>query len=566
MMKKNQLKLLILCVSLQFITFSSCKNTQNNYVITKSTLGENGGIATAHPIASEIGIDVLKKGGNAVDAAIAVHFALAVVYPAAGNIGGGGFMVYRTNSGEKFALDFREKAPLAAAENMYQDDEGNIIKDLSTEGALAVGIPGAVKGMEAAFNKFSKLKNWNSLIEPSIKLAKEGFRLTRKQAKHLNDSKEKFIKNNPGLESPFTSERIYFEGDLFIQVELANTLTSIKDKGADGFYRGEVAENLVESVGEAKGIITMEDLARYDVAWRDVISFDYKDYTIHSMPPPSSGGILLAQLFNALESHEFMGFHEEKDIQIIVEAERRAYADRAHFMGDADFVDVPIAELISKEYMKNRMADFTFEKASEVDDIEHGYIESEETTHFSIVDKDGNAVSLTTTLNAAYGSKFIAKGGYLLNNEMDDFSSKVGHPNLYGLVGAEANKIEPEKRMLSSMTPTIVEKNGQLFMVIGTPGGSTIITSVFQACINVMEYEMNMNDAIQSCRFHHQWKPEEIFYEKACWDNNLIKELAVKNYGLKERSNIGRMEGILKTSSGYEIAADKRGDDHAIGF
>lgn len=566
MMKKNQFKFIFLLICLQFLIISSCKQEIPKYEIVKNTLSKNGGVASAHPLASTVGIDILKKGGNAVDAAIAVHFALAVVYPVAGNIGGGGFMIYRDKDGAKYALDFREKAPLLSTENMYQDQDGNIIKDLSTEGALAVGVPGAVKGMEAAYKRFSKLKNWDLLIEPSIKLAEEGFRLTKAQAKNLNRSKEKFKKINPNITSPFTDEKEYAENDLFIQKDLAQTLKSIQAKGADGFYKGEVALNLVESIQEGKGIISMEDLENYNVSWREVISFDYKDYEISSMPPPSSGGIVLAQLFNAVENHEFHGFHSEKDIQIIVEAERRAYSDRAHFMGDADFVEVPMQKLISKEYMQTRMKDFSFDKASEVEMIDHGTIESEETTHFSIVDKEGNAVSLTTTLNGGYGSKLIAKGGFLLNNEMDDFSSKVGHPNLYGLVGAEANKIEPGKRMLSSMTPTIVEKDGNLFMVIGTPGGSTIITSVFQACVNVMEYNMSINDAIQSCRFHHQWKPEEVFYEKECLNEQVINKLGSKGYVLKERSNIGRMEGILKTNVGYEIAADKRGDDHAEAY
>ncbi len=566
MVKKNRTLFFILLISLHFIAFNSCKQTNNPYQIEKDIVVSKAGISTAHPSATSIGVDILKKGGNSIDAAIAVQFALAVCYPVAGNIGGGGFMVYRDENGEAITLDFREKAPLLATEKMYQDEKGEIIKGLSTEGILAVGVPGSVAGMEAAFEKYSKLKNWEILVQPAVELAENGFKLTANQAKNLNSSKEKFIRNNPNLESPFTQSTPHKEGDLFIQKELANTLRQILKNKAKGFYSGEIGSTLVAQMKASGGLITQNDLDSYESKWRNPISFEYKDYTIHSMPPPSSGGIILAQLFNAVDDHQFQGFHSTEDMHIIIEAEKRAYSDRAHFMGDADFFPIPVDELTSKEYMDIRMSNFSSEMASLSDSIEHGTIESEETTHFSIVDEYGTAVSLTTTLNGAYGSKVIADGGYLLNNEMDDFSSRVGFPNMYGLVGAEVNKIEPEKRMLSSMTPTIIEYKGELFMVIGTPGGSTIITSVFQACINVMEYEMPMAEAIHSCRFHHQWKPKEVFYEQDCLNNKVIEGLKEKGHDLKTRSAIGRMEGILVTKKGYEIAADNRGDDHAAGY
>ncbi len=565
-MKKRWNKSLLVVFSTFLLCFQSCKDVTPTVQIKKRVLSKNGGVVSAHPEATKIGLDILKQGGNAIDAAIAVHFALSVCYPVAGNVGGGGFMMYRDEKGSLYALDFREKAPIASTENMYLDGQGEVIKGLSTEGVLAVGVPGAVKGMEEAFSKYSALKNWETLLQPSVELAKNGFPLTKKQAHNLNKNVDKFKRQNPQLESPFIPKRPYKEGDLFIQKELALTLETIKSEGAEAFYKGRLAEAFIADIQARGGILSMEDMHSYDAKWRDVISIPYKDFVIHSMPPPSSGGIVLAQLFNAVESHAFTSIHNMQDVQIMVEAEKRAYADRAHFMGDSDFVKIPIETLISKAYMKDRMKDFSFSGASPTEGIEHGTIESEETTHFSIVDQDGRAVSLTTTLNGGYGSKVIATGGYLLNNEMDDFSSKVGHPNLYGLVGAEANKIEPGKRMLSSMTPTIIEKNGALFLVIGTPGGSTIITSVFQASINVMEYKMDLEEAIQSCRFHHQWKPEEVFYEDGCFSDELIMGLTQKGYKTKSRSNIGRMEGILITEEGYELVADKRGDDHAMGY
>ena len=566
-MTKKKLPLLIVMLVFLLSGLSySCKNVPKSYVITQSTIGKSGGLATAHPLATEVGVQILKDGGNAVDAAIAVHFALAVVYPRAGNIGGGGFMMYRDKEGEMYALDFREKAPKLATQDMYLDDSQNVINGLSTKGSLAVGVPGAVAGMEAAYERFSQLKDWNKLLEPAISLARNGFPLTALQAENLNKKKSTFQEVNPKSDSPFTNSKTYIEGDLFVQVDLAETLTAIQHSMSEGFYQGQVAEKLVTQMKERGGLITHEDLLAYEAKWRDPITFMYKEYTVHSMPPPSSGGILLAQLFNGVETHEFRGFHSKEDLHRMIEVETRSYADRAHFIGDQDFHPVPVQILTSKSYMAERMSDYDENIASIPDSIYHGNIESEETTHFSIVDKAGGAVSLTTTLNGSYGSALIADGGYLLNNEMDDFSSKVGHPNLYGLVGAEANKIESEKRMLSSMTPTIVEKDGSLYMVIGTPGGSTIITSVFQACINVMEYGMSMTDAIQSCRFHHQWKPSEVYYEEECLNPTIIEQLESMGHNMKSRDPIGRMEGILVTTNGYEITADKRGDNHAMGY
>jgi len=523
----------ILSITCFVLTLNSCKQTEVEvYERQKYEVYNNAAVATAHPVASKIATDILKQGGNAIDAAIATQFALAVCYPVAGNIGGGGFMVFREKNGKIHTLDFREKAPLSSTETMYQDASGKIIEQLSTKGHLAVGVPGSVDGMYRAFEKFSALKDWKALLQPSITIAEKGFKLTAKQAKNLVSKKADFQEVNDHA-NPFTIENKYNAGDLFIQKDLAQTLRSIADQGRDGFYAGENADLLIAEMNKHGGIITQSDLNKYESIWREPISFNYKYYTIHSMAPPSSGGIILAQLFNVVDGqaiHQW-GFDDPRTIHLMIEAEKRAFADRATHLGDNDFYPVPIDQLINPSYMEERMLDFDPKKASNPDSIFAGnFNESEETTHFSIVDKDGNAVSITTTLNGGYGSKVIVEGGgYLLNNEMDDFSAKVGVPNMYGLVGAEANKIEPEKRMLSSMTPTIVEKAGSLYMVVGTPGGSTIITSVFQTIVNVLEFDMNAGEAVSAARFHHQWKQE-----MANWKLVLIQEETILSMDTSE--------------------------------
>ncbi|MBC7653320.1 MAG: gamma-glutamyltransferase [Oligoflexus sp.] len=531
---------------------------------------KNGAVVSGHPEASKIGVDILKQGGNAIDAAVAVQFALAVVYPNAGNIGGGGFMVYRSSKGKKLTLDFREKAPKLAARDMYLDSLGSVVKEKSLYGHLAAGIPGSVDGMAMAHKRLGKL-NWKLLLQPAINLANNGFKITAKQAEELNYYAPFFKKYTQGP-SAFTSKSFWKTGDTLVQKDLANTLMEIQKYGRKGFYKGWVAKCLVAEMNRGKGIITLNDLRDYHSVWRKPLTNSYKDYQITSMPPPSSGGIALLQLLQSVAPYPIShwGARRDSTIQLMVEAERRVYADRATHLGDPDFVAVPQKALLDTSYQKSRMANMSWTKASPSTQIMAGEIvakESEETTHFSIVDKDKNAVSITTTLNGSYGS-FVAveNAGFLLNNEMDDFSVKPGSPNLYGLIGGEANAIAPNKRMLSSMTPTIVEKNGKLFMVLGTPGGSTIITSVFQVFLNVVEFNMNMQEAVNATRFHHQWLPDIIYSEKGAFDEATTNSLLKKGYKIELRGTMGRVDAILQLKEGLETGADKRGDDKAEGY
>lgn len=552
------------------ILLSACVTGQ----LGKNNSGEykNGMVVSAHPEASKVGVEILKKGGNAVDAAIAVQFALAVVYPNAGNIGGGGFMVYRSAKGEVNALDFREKAPASASRDMYLDSTGNPITDKSLYGHLAAGVPGAVDGMVQAHQKYGKL-SWASLLKPAIDLAQNGFKITKRQAAELNGLHQKLMIFNPNGTALINLESTWKENDLLIQNELANTLKLIQEKGKAGFYEGVVADAIVAEMQRGKGLITREDLKNYHSEWRKPIIGDYRGYKVITMPPTSSGGIALVQLLKSVEPYPLKkwGYNTDSTVQLIVEAERRVYADRATHLGDPDFYKVPQSQLLSNTYNKNRMATFNWAAATPSSQVLAGEIkgaEHEETTHFSIADHDGNAVSITTTLNGSYGALVAVKGaGFLLNNEMDDFSVKPGAPNMYGLVGGEANSIAPNKRMLSSMTPSIVEKNGNLFMVVGTPGGSTIITSVFQTIINVIDFDMNMQQAVAARKFHHQWLPDEVYVEKDAIDSLTAEKLKLKGYKISPRGAIGRVDAILKTSSGsYQGGADPRGDDVALGY
>ncbi|MDH1882971.1 gamma-glutamyltransferase [Empedobacter falsenii] len=532
---------------------------------------KNGVVVTAHPEASKVGVEILKKGGNAIDASIAVQFALAVVYPNAGNIGGGGFLVYRDAKGKTDALDYREKAPLKASEDMYWDKNGNAITDLSLYGQFAAGVPGTVDGMVKAHEKYGKL-NWKELVQPAINLAQKGFKITKQQASELTNKHNDFVKYNSKTNA-LTSKSSWKEGDLLIQKDLANTLKLIQQKGRAGFYEGKTADLIVKEMKRGNGIISHEDLKEYQSVWRTPVSGNYKGLKVISMPPPSSGGIALVSLFQSIEDYPInkWGFQADSTIQVMVEAERRVYADRAEHLGDPDFIKVPQKQLLDKSYNVNRMKDFSFDKATPSSAIKAGKIigkESMETTHYVIVDKDGNAASVTTTLNNSYGSLVVVEGaGFLLNDEMDDFSVKPGTPNLYGLVGGKANAIEPSKRMLSSMTPSILEKDGKLFMVVGTPGGSTIITSVFQAILNVVDFGMTMQEAVAAPRFHHQWLPDQIDYEPNAISENVRESLKQKGYTLKERKPYGRVEGILVNSDKtYQAGADPRGDDKAVGY
>jgi gamma-glutamyltranspeptidase/glutathione hydrolase len=551
-----------------FIFSTSCKNELKP---VRGLVTEKAMVVSARVEASKVGSAILEKGGNAFDAMVATELALAVTYPCAGNIGGGGFMVYRMANGDIGSLDYREKAPKAATKDMYLDALGNIIPNKSTRGALAVGVPGTVAGVFEVHKRFGSLPI-ESIIQPVIDLAEKGFVISKKQAARIKSKQQDFRAIN--------TDSILFlndfkENDTLKQYALANTLKEIMRHGSDGFYKGKMAKTLVNFIQDNGGIITEDDMAAYEAKWRRPITFNYDDLKIISMGPPSSGGICLAQIMTMLESFPLdeFGHNSLKSIQAITEAERRSYADRNFYLGDPDFVNIPTEELINAMYLKDRMSSFSFEKATKSSELSHGnvqIIESNETTHYSIIDQFGNAISATTTLNGYYGSKlYCAELGFFLNNEMDDFSSKPGVPNMFGLTGAEANSIAPEKRMLSSMTPTIVEKNDQLYMSLGTPGGSTIITSVLQTILNVHEFKMSMQEAVNAPRFHHQWLPDEIRMEPGVFDKNMIYKLENIGYTINEQNSpvLGKVDGILvlddKTLEG---GADYRGDDTAVGF
>ncbi|MDG1251005.1 MAG: gamma-glutamyltransferase [Flavobacteriaceae bacterium] len=545
---------------LSISTFITSCNSEN--VIKAS-------VVSARQEASSIGIAIMEKGGSAFDAMIATDLALTVCFPNAGNISGGGFMVYRTADGKTGSLDFREKAPIAASADMYLDMDGNVIEGKSTLGGLAVGVPGTVAGLVAIHEKFGTIP-WNELVQPAIDLALDGYLVTEKQEKSFNSKIEDFISVN----GPKTFYAQGFKsGDRVKNIALANTLKRISKFGKSGFYEGEIANDLVNRVKETGGIISHDDLLAYKPVWRDPINFQYKDLNIFAMGPPSSGGICLGQILKMIEPYDIGQYKHNsiKAMQIIVEAERRSYADRSLYLGDPDFYEVPEKKLLNTEYLNERMETFDFDKSTKSNDIKPGSLifeESEETTHYSIIDEIGNAVAVTTTLNGSYGSKvFVEKGGYFLNNEMDDFSSKPGVPNMFGLIGGEANSIASQKRMLSAMTPTIVEKNGKLSMIVGTPGGSTIITSVLQTILNVYEFGMNIQKAVSAARFHHQWLPDNIVMEPGRFDQNIIKKLQEKEYEIKEEYNkiIGRVDAIHISENGIiSTGADPRGDDKAV--
>ena len=555
------------------IIILSCKpsaeiNNPFSYSSKKEITVNNGAVACAHPLAGKAGIEAMKNGGNAFDAAIATQFTLAVVYPGAGNIGGGGFMVARLQSGELLSLDFRETAPAAAHKNMYLDSTGNIIEGKSTSTPTASGIPGSVAGIFATL-KYAKLK-LKQLIDPAIDLAENGFAITAGEASSLNKLSGEFAKYN-NSPTAFQKSTQWKEGDTLIQKDLARTLRRIRDEGAKGFYEGETAKLITEEVKRGGGYINRDDLRSYQVKWRTPHSFDYKGFKIVTMDLPSSGGIVLHQMMKMIESkpltsHPYLSPHA---VQLMVEVERRAYADRAQYLGDADFIKVPESILTSDEYIQERMKDYTAGIAGKSTDVKPGVIkkESEETTHISIIDREGNAVAVTTTLNDSYGSKTVVRdAGFLLNNEMDDFSVKPGAPNLYGAIGGEANAIEPGKRMLSSMSPTIVLKNNRPFLVAGTPGGTTIPTSVFQMLIYILDYNSSTADAVNLPKFHHQWLPDRIDVEDNFPDST-ITALEKMGYTIYNRKSIGRSEVIKVLDNGsIEAVADSRGDDSAEGY
>ena len=561
---------------ISLLVLSSCsKKTKEpsidpfNYAIVKKVKGEKAAVVSAHPLASEVGKLILEKGGNAIDASIAMQHALAVVYPNAGNIGGGGFMVYCDKDGNNHTIDFREKAPLAAHKDMYLNEEGNAVSTMSQDGHLSVGVPGTVGGLFLAHKKFGRLP-MQDLVAPAIKLAKEGFAITEMEAKGLENVAKDFVKYST-VSSAFLKDEKWQAGDVLIQEDLANTLQRISDQGQAGFYEGETAALIVAEMKRGGGIITLEDLKNYQPIEREPVEFSYKNFHIVSMGLPSSGGVLLQQMFGMLEAYPIKeyGFQSVEAVQLMVEISRRAYADRTEHMGDPDFVSVPLNKLLDKEYILHRMSDFTPGKATLSSAVEGGLVqveEKEETTHLSVVDEEGNAVSVTTTINGLYGSRVVVGGaGFILNNEMDDFSAKPGAPNLFGLLGTESNAIEPGKRMLSTMTPTIVLKNKKPYLVLGTPGGSTILTSVFQTIINIIEFELSVEDAINKPKFHHQWQPDLIFIEEG-FSESVKNNLEEMGYKFKVRSPIGQTEVIMISDQGVEAVGDKRGDDSAAGY
>jgi len=561
-------------LALLFFLVISCKNKEELHNVSKGQRGlitENAMVVSARMEASKIGNDIMRKGGNAFDAMAGTELALSVSYPYAGNLGGGGFMVFRKNDGSIGSIDYREKAPLAAKKTMFLDEEGNVIKGKSTLGAMAVGVPGTIAGVFSVHEKFGKLPI-QDILTPVIDLAFRGVVVTQKQEDRIKEYQPFFKLAN---KDSILFDRPWKANDTIKNIALGKTLERILKYGRDEFYKGETAKVLVKFIHENGGVITEEDLAKYEAKWREPLVFKFKDLKIISMAPPSSGGVCLAQILKMVEPYDLKayGHNSVKAIQVITEAERRAYADRSFYLGDPDFVKIPLKTLIDETYLSDRMNDFSLEKATLSSNVSHGnieIIESDETTHYSIIDQFGNAISATTTLNGAYGSKlYCSELGFFLNNEMDDFSSKSGTPNMFGLIGAEANSIAPEKRMLSSMTPTIVEKNGNLLMSVGTPGGSTIITSVLQTILNVCVFNMTMQEAVDSPRFHHQWLPDEIRMEPNSFDKKTIEQLKSLGYKINEEHSpvIGKVDGILVLKDeSLEGGADHRGDDAAVGF
>ncbi|MDE1190754.1 MAG: gamma-glutamyltransferase [Arachidicoccus sp.] len=567
-MMKKPVVLLLLIFSFRYVLSQhiASKDT-SDFIAVKSKVYTNGAVSCAHPLAAEVGANILKKGGNAFDAAIATQLALAVVYPQAGNIGGGGFLTARNKDGKLIALDYREKAPSEATRDMYLDSNGIADTHLSQDGHLSAGVPGSVAGFFAIY-KYARLP-FKELIQPAIDLARNGFAITAFEAALLNRFKDDFITYNGNNKVSFVKDSLWKAGDLLIQPELAKTLELIRDKGKKGFYEGETAKLIADEMQRGHGIISLKDLKNYEAKDRVPLQFDYEGYKIISFPPPSSGGLLLEQMMKmtALFDLKKLGFHTAASIHVMAEAERRAFADRAKFMGDPDFWKVPDSALINDNYLKQRMRSFDPNKATPSDSIGAGNpYESHQTTHICIADKEGNLVSVTTTLNGLYGSRVVVKGaGFLLNDEMDDFSVKPGVPNMFGAVGGEANAIAPNKRMLSSMCPTLVLRDNRPFMIVGTPGGTTIPTSVFQSIVNVIDFGMGPAEAVNAPKFHHQWLPDEIIMEEG-FDDKVINSLNAMNYKIDIVDGIGRNEMILFEKGKLHAVADIRGNDGVDGY
>ncbi|RDV16754.1 gamma-glutamyltransferase [Pontibacter diazotrophicus] len=558
-----------LLIPFLLIITAGCQNRSLDEV---GLITDKAMVVSAHPLASSVGNEIMLRGGNAVDAAIAVQFALAVVYPDAGNIGGGGFLVLRQQDGSVDALDYREEAPGDAHRDMYLNEEGEVIEDLSVKGHLAAGVPGTVDGMVQLHEKYGTMP-WEELVQPAVLLAANGFPLTAKEAEKLNENQDDFITYST-RRPEFILKDNWEEGDTLRIPDLAKTLARIRDQGRAGFYEGATAQYIVDEMKRGGGIISKEDLANYRAIWREPLTAKVGEHNVISMPPPSSGGIALIQLLTISEDYpvDEWGIKTTETAHFMIEAEKRVYADRAKHLGDPDFIDVPVEGLLEEAYIKRRMRDFSMDSDTDSEEVYAGKpaaYEGAQTTHYSIVDPMGNAISVTTTLNTNFGALvFVDGAGFLLNNEMDDFSAKPGYPNTYGLIGGEANAIAPGKRMLSSMTPTILEKDGDLYMVVGSMGGSTIITTVYQIILNVIAHDLPMQGAVNAGRFHHQWEPDWVLSELGALGPGTGLQLWLKGHKIAPNPRgIGRAAGILVLPDGrMEGGADPRGDDAAAGF
>lgn len=525
---------------------------------------QHGMVVTAQHLASDVGVDVLKSGGNAVDAAVAVGYALAVVYPAAGNLGGGGFMTIRFADGRTTFLDFRERAPLAATKTMYLDAKGDIVPRASLDGYLAVGVPGSVMGFETAREKYGT-KSREELLAPAVRFAKEGFTLEQGDAAMFASAASRLAKDEAARKTFLKEDgKPYASGEKLMQPDLATVLTGISEKGPDAFYKGTPAEAIVKASQSRGGILAKEDFEQYAVRELKPIECNYRGYDIISSPPPSSGGVIICEILNVLEGYplSYLGYGSAASVQVMVEAMRHAYVDRNAALGDPDFVDNPVSKLLDKGYARDIREKIDPYKAGTSANLKPlGGKESSETTHYSIIDDAGNAVSVTYTLNSYFGAGVVAPGtGILLNNEMDDFTSKPGVPNLFGLVQGEANAIAPKKTPLSSMSPTIIAKDGKPFMVIGSPGGSRIITITLEAIINVIDFGMDISQAINAPRIHHQWQPDKIFMEPYALSPDTEKTLAAMGYNFDSGNDAllwGQAAGILV--GGKSLAAITKG-------